>query len=101
MISPTLQRVWKRVIQTLEDVLDIKDNIFIYGFGNTEEEVNIVQDRKLIQFLERSRSMGVAPNPNKLKLRGRKVTFMGYELTDEGKGRSTLSQSNDGNTETH
>ena len=45
--------------------------------------------------------MGVAPNPNKLKLRGRKVTFIGYELTDEGKGRSTLSQSNDGNTETH
>ena len=29
--------------------------------------------------------MGVAPNPNKLKLRGKKVTFMGYELTDEGK----------------
>ena len=45
--------------------------------------------------------MSVAPNPNKLKVLGKKITFMGYELTDEAKGRSTLSQSNDGNTETH
>ena len=52
----------------------MKDDIFIYGFGNTEEEVNVDDDRKLIQFLERSRSMGVAPNPNKLKLRGKKIT---------------------------
>ena len=53
----------------------MKDDIFIYGFGNTEEEVNVDDDRKLIQFLERSRSMGVAPNPNKLKLRGKKITW--------------------------
>ena len=45
--------------------------------------------------------MSVAPNPNKLKLLGKNITVMGYELTDEGKGRSTLSQSNVGNTETH
>ena len=79
----------------------MKDDIFIYGFGNPEEEVNVDHDRKLIQFSERSRCSSVAPNPNKLKLLGKKITFMGYELTDEAKGRSTLSQSNDGNTETH
>ena len=79
----------------------MKDDIFIYGFGNTEEEVDVNLDRKLIQFSERSRSTSVAPNPNKLKRLRKKITFMGYELTDECKSRSTLSQSNDGNTETH
>ena len=79
----------------------MKDDIFIYGSGNTEEEVDVNHDRKLIQFSERSRSMSVAPNPSKLKRLRKKITFMGYELTDEGKSRSTLSQSNDGNTETH
>ena len=77
----------------------MKDDIFIYGSGNTEEEVDVNHDRKLIQFSERSRSMSVAPNPSKLKRLRKKITFMGYELTDEGKSRSTLSQSNDGNTE--
>ena len=77
----------KRVNQTLEGiegVLDITDDILIYGVGNTEEEANLDHDRKLLKFLERYHCMGVALNPEKLKLQRKKVTFMGHELTNEG-----------------
>ena len=76
----------KRVNQTLkrlEGVLDITDDILIYGVGNSEE-ANLDHDRKLLKFLERCRCMGVALNLEKLKLRRKKVTFMGHELTNEG-----------------
>ena len=57
----------------------MKDDIFIYGFGNTEEEVDVNHDRKLLQFSDRSRSMSVAPNPNKLKLLGKKITHCNFQ----------------------
>ena len=76
----------KRVNQTLEGlegVLDITDDIRIYGVGNTEE-ANLDHDRKLSKFLERCRCMGVTLNPEKLKLQRKKVTFMKHELINEG-----------------
>lgn len=58
--------------------------IVIYGVGKTEEEANLDHDRKLLKFLERCRCMSMALNPEKLKLRRKKVTFMGHELTNVG-----------------
>lgn len=56
----------------------------IYGVGKTEGEANLDHDRELLKFLERCRCMSMALNPEKLKLRRKKVTFMGHELTHEG-----------------
>ena len=86
-LSASSEIFQKRVNQTLEGlegVLDITDDILIYGVGNTEKEANLDHDRKLLKFLERCRCMGVALNLEKLKLRRKKVTFMGHELTNEG-----------------
>lgn len=55
----------------------MKDDIFIYGFGNTEEEVDVNHDRKLIQFSERSRSMSVAPNPKQTETTQKKNHIYG------------------------
>lgn len=55
----------------------MKDDIFIYGFGNPEEQVNVDHDRKLIQFSERSRSMSVAPNPKQTETTQKKNHIYG------------------------
>ena len=86
-LSASSEIFQKRVNQTLEGlegVLDITDDILIYGVGNTEEEASVDHDKKLLKLLERCRSHGVALNPDKLKLRRNRVTFMGHELTNKG-----------------
>ena len=72
------------MLEGLEGVLDITDDILIYGVGNTEEEASVDHDKKLLKLLERCHSHGVALNPDKLKLRRNRVTFMGHELTNKG-----------------
>ena len=86
-LSASSEIFQKRVNQTLEGVegvLDITDDIVVYGVGKTEEEAGVDHDKKLLKLLERCRSHGVALNPEKLKLRRKRVTFMGHELTNKG-----------------
>lgn len=40
----------------LEGVLDIVDDVLIYGVGDTEEQANADHDQKLIKLLERCQS---------------------------------------------
>ena len=82
--SEIFQKRVNQILEGLEGVLDITDDIVIYGVGKTEEEANLDHDRKLLKFLERCCCMSMALNPEKLKLRRKKVTFMGHELTNEG-----------------
>ena len=77
----------KRVNQALaglEGILDIVDDVLIYGVGDTEEQANGDNDQKVVKLLERGESQGIALNPDKLKLRTKSVTFMGHVLTNEG-----------------
>ena len=86
-LSASSEIFQKRVNQTLEgleDVLDITDDILIYGVGNTEEETSVDHDKKLLKLLERCRSHGVALNRDKLKPHRNRVTFMGHELPNKG-----------------
>ena len=76
-----------RVNQTLEGfegVLNIADDILIYGVGDSQVEANADHDKKLEAQLQRCRERGIALNRDKLKLRLRKVRFMGHVLTDHG-----------------
>lgn len=70
-------------MEGLDGVLDITDDILIYGVGNTEDEANADHDQKLLKLLERCQSRGIALNPDKLKLRRKSVTFMGHVLSNE------------------
>lgn len=84
-VSPEIFQ--KRVIQTLEGldgVLNIADDILIYGVGDSPEQANVDHDRKLEALLQRCRERGIALNREKLKLRLKRVKFMGHILTDHG-----------------
>ena len=84
-ISPEIFQ--KRVIQTLEGldgVLNITDDILIYGIGNSPEQANADHDRKLEALLQHCRERGIALNQDKLKLRLKRVKFMGHILDDHG-----------------
>ena len=84
-VSPEIFQ--KRVIQTLEGldgVLNIADDILIYGVGDSPEQANADHDRKLEALLQRCRERGIALNRDKLKLRLKRVKFMGHMLTDHG-----------------
>ena len=86
-VSPEIFQ--KRVIQTLEGldgVLNIADDILIYGVGDSPEQANADHDRKLEALLQRCRERGIALNRDKLKLRLKRVMFMGHVLTDHGLG---------------
>ena len=82
--SEIFQKRVNQALAGLEGVLDIVDDILIYGVGDTEEQANADHDQKLTRLLERCQSQGIALNPDKLKLRTKSVTFMGHVLTNEG-----------------
>ena len=75
------------MIQTLErldGVLNIADDILIYGVGDSPEQANADHDRKLEALLQRCRERSIALNRDRLKLRVKRVKFMGHILTDHG-----------------
>ena len=82
--SEIFQKRVNQALAGLEGVLDIVDDILIYGVGDTEKQANADHDQKLTKLLERCQSQGIALNPDKLKLRAKSVTFMGHMLTNEG-----------------
>ena len=71
------QKRLNQAIEGLDGVLDIADDILIYGIGETEKMANSDYDRKLVALLERCRDHGVVLNQEKLKLRLKRVKFMG------------------------
>ena len=83
-VSPEIfQKRLNQAIEGLDGVLNIADDILIYGVGDTEETANADHDAKLQALLERCRDHGVVLNQEKLKLRVKQVKFMGH-LTDNG-----------------
>ena len=71
MSSEIFQKRVNQALAGLEGILDIVDDILIYGVGDTEEQANADHDQKLTRRLERCQSQGIALNPDKLKLRTR------------------------------
>ena len=77
----------KRVNQALEGlngILNITDDILIYGVGDTDKEAQQDHDRNLEALLQRCRERGIALNQNKLKLRITEVPFMGHIFSNQG-----------------
>ncbi|KAK2564108.1 Retrovirus-related Pol polyprotein from transposon 412 [Acropora cervicornis] len=86
-LSASSEIFQKRVSQALEGpegILNITDDILIYGIGDTEDEARRDHDRKLEALLIRCRERGIALNKNKFKLRIPEVPFMGHLFTKQG-----------------
>lgn len=77
----------KRVNQALEGlsgVLNIADDILVYGIGNSEQEAVTDHNRNLQALPKRCREHNIALNRDKLKLKQKEVSFMGHILTSHG-----------------
>jgi len=72
------------VLEGLDGILNITDDVVIYGVGDTEGEALIDHDRKLEALLERCKTCGIALNKNKLQLHITEVPFMGHIFSKEG-----------------
>ena len=84
-MSPEIfQKRLNQVIEGLEGVLNIADDILIYGVEETEVAANADHDRKFQALLKRCRDRGIVVNKDKLKLRVKRVKFMGHVLTANG-----------------
>ena len=82
--SEIFQKRVDQVLDRLDGVLDITDDVLIFGVGATETEANEDHDRKLLNLLERCTEQGVALNKDKVKLRLKEVTYMGHVFTNKG-----------------
>ena len=82
--SEIFQKRVDQVLDRLDGILDITDDILIYGVGTTEQEANEDHDRKLLNLLNRCKKYGVALNPDKVKLRREEVKYMGHIFSNKG-----------------
>ena len=84
-VSPEIfQKGLNQAIEGFDGVFNIADEILIYGIGETKKIANSDHDRKLVALLERCRDRGVVLNQQKLKLRLKRIKFMGHVLTNRG-----------------
>jgi len=82
--SEIFQKRVDQVLNRLDGILDITDDILIYGVGSTEREANGDHDRKLLNLLNRCKEYGVALNPDKVNLRRKEVKYMGHIFSSDG-----------------
>ena len=86
-LSASSEIFQKRVSQALEGldgILNITDDVLIYGVGDTQEEALADHDRNLEALLQRCKAHGITLNKNKLKLRTPEVPFIGHIFSNEG-----------------
>ena len=73
-----------QALDGLEGILNITDEILLYGIGDTKDEARHDHDLKLEALLPRCRECGIALKKNKLTLRITEVPFMGHLFTKHG-----------------
>ena len=82
--SEIFQKRVSQAIEGLEGILNITDDILVYGVGDTEDEARRDHDSRLEALLLRCRERGIALKKNKLKLRITEVPLMGHLFTKQG-----------------
>ena len=82
--SEIFQKRINQAPEGLNDVLNIADDILVYGVGNTIEKANADHNRNLEALLKRCCERNIALNRDKLKLQRKEVSFMGHVLTGNG-----------------
>lgn len=68
----------------LPGVLNIADDVLIFGSGTTQEEAERDHDENLYKFLLRVRQVKLKLNPTKWRFKEKQVRFMGFMLGIDG-----------------
>ena len=82
--SEIFQKRVSQALEGLEGILNITDDILVFGVGDIKDEARRDHDRKLEALLLRCTERGIALKKNKLRLRFTEVPFMGHLLTKQG-----------------
>ena len=82
--SEIFQKRVSQAIEGLDGILNITDDILIYGVGDSYNKACADHDRKLEALLQRCQEQGIALNKNKLKLPIPEVPFMGHVFSSQG-----------------
>ena len=77
------QRRLDAVLEDLDGVLNVADDVFVLGRGDTYEEAVADHDRNLIKLLERCRRHGIKLNQEKLQLRLTILRFLGHLVAED------------------
>jgi hypothetical protein len=78
------QRRQHEFLEDLKGVINIADDICIFGCGNTKEEADQDHDKNLIALLDKCSKLGLRLSLKKIQFKSKSVTFMGHKLTDKG-----------------
>ena len=84
MSSEIFQKRIRQALDGLNGLLDVHDDIVIYGTGDTDEEANADHDKNLEKFLQRCRQKGIKLNKQKLKFKCTEFPYLGHLVTKEG-----------------
>lgn len=68
----------------LSGLLDVHDDMVVYGVDDTDEQADADHDRNLEKFLQRCREKGIKLNKQKLKLKCTEFPYLGHLVTKEG-----------------
>ena len=78
------QRRQHEFLDGLRGVINIADDICVFGCGDTKEEADIDHDRNLTNLLEKCSNYDLRLSAKKPQFKSPSVTFMGHILTDNG-----------------
>ena len=85
--KPSAEIIQEKVYSAIGDlkgILNIADDVMLYGSGDTIESSIHDHDVKLEAFLQRCREVGIRLNKKKMKLLCTEAPFMGHLLTAKG-----------------
>ena len=78
------QRRQHEFLDGLQGVINIADDICVFGFGNSKEEADLDHDKNLTSLLEKCSKQDLRLSAKKIQFKSPSVTFMGHKLTDKG-----------------
>ena len=78
------QRGQHEFLEDLKGVINITDDICIFGCGNIKEEAGQDHDKNLVALLDKCSEFGLRLSAKKIQFKSKSVTFMGHNLTDKG-----------------
>ena len=78
------QRRQHEFLDGLQGVINIANDICVFGCGNSKEEADQDHYKNLMSLLEKCSKQDLRLSAKKLQFKSPSVTFMGHRLTDKG-----------------
>ena len=78
------QRHQHEFLDGLHRVINIADDICVFGCGDSKEEADIDHDKNFTSLLGKCSNHDLRLSAKKLQFKSPSVTFMGHKLTDKG-----------------